>query len=66
MKLTKIIQIVAIIVAGLLFFVMRSNVKWGVLALLAVALGAHFWEFIVAQSRVELGKVEEDVRKKLQ
>jgi len=56
--IAKIIQVVGIIVAGLFFFVMKSNVKWGVLAALVVVLGAHFWEYLKVKAKVELGKVD--------
>ena len=58
MSITKIIQIVGVIVAGLLFFIMKSNVKWGVLIALVIVLVAHFWEYLKAKAKVELGKID--------
>lgn len=63
--IAKIIQVACLVIGIALFFVLKGNVKWFVIATLAVALVAHFYDWIMTEVKVELGKVEKGVVSKL-
>lgn len=64
-QIAKIIQIAGIVAAAIMFFVVKGNVKYFVLAMLAVALVGHFYEYITAEIKIALGSVEKNVVSKL-
>lgn len=64
-QIAKIIQISAVVAAGIMFFVVKGNAKYFVLAMLALALVGHFYEYITGEVKIALGSVEKKFANKL-
>lgn len=75
-KITKIVQIVCVAIAILIFLMVHGNAKYLILAVLGLGLLAHFYEFIHAtlwsdiekaksSAQAELGKIDQSVIKEV-
>jgi hypothetical protein len=64
-QIAKIIQVAAVVAAGIMFFVVKGNVKYFVLAALTVALVGHFYEYITGEVKIALGSVQRKFASKL-